>query len=208
MANSLKDTAISGKLLKAFTTVTITAMTKLDTRKHQNVVMAVYHAAEYGECSAINRLFEAFKVNDQSAFKKWIATNFNNPDDPEENWIGHTNKKDKNGKVIGFHVIKDRQDKRKGVYDFDALMALEPFYSIDVSKPKVWDLNALLEIVIKAADTVTKKSDKEGISLPAGFIEALNDAKKQAVMHHIDEAAEVVANENAPAIEQKLIANG
>lgn len=204
---TLKETAISGKLLKQFTTHTIAAMTKLDARKHQNVVMAVYHAAEYGECSAINRLFEAFKVNDQSAFKAWIRENFTNPDDSEEDWIGYSSKKDKAGNVIGFHVIKGREDKRKGVYDFDALMALEPFYSIDVSKPKVWDLNALLEVVIKAADTVTKKSEKEGITLPAGFIEALNDAKKQAVLHHIDEAAETVANENMP-VEQKQIANG
>lgn len=204
---SLKETAISGKLLKAFTTHTIAAMTKLDARKHQNVVMAVFHAAEYGECSAINRLFDAFKVNDQSAFKKWIRNNFTNPDDSEEDWIGYSSKKGKAGNVIGFHVIEGREKKRKGVYDFDALMALEPFYTINLTEPKVWDLNALLEVVIKAADTVTKKSDKEGIALPAGFIEALNDAKKQAVLHHIDEAAETVANENMP-VEQKQIANG
>lgn len=209
MTVTLIDTARNGKLLKRFTAATVLALTKMDVRKHQNAVMSVFHAAEYGECSSLNTFFNALKVNDQTALKAWIVANFGYAEGEETaHWINFTTKKDGNGNVIGFHVIKGREDKRKGVYDFDTLMALEPFYSIDLSKPKTWDLNALLDIVIKAGTQIKTKSEKENITLPAGFASALEDAVKQAVLHHIDEAAEAVANENVtePVVEPLRLA--
>lgn len=197
--HTLIETAVSGKLLKSFTNATIRAMAKLDNRKHQNAVMVVYHAAQFGECFALNALYNAFKVNDQSAFKRWIVDNFSYTEEGSETplfWLDHTSKKGPDGKPIGWRVIKGREAHRKDVYDFDKLMSLAPFYAIDLSKPKNWDLNALLEVIIKASDTVTKKANKEGIKLPAGFATALEEAKKQAVLNHIEEAAETVTNEN------------
>jgi hypothetical protein len=197
MSVTLIDTARNGKLLKRFTAATVLALTKMDVRKHQNAVMSVFHAAEYGECSSLNTFFTALKINDQTALKKWIVTNFSYVEGEETfHWINFTTKKDGNGNVIGFHVIKGREDKRKGVYDFDALMALEPFYAINVAEPKVYDLNALLDMIIKAGDQIKAKSKKNDIALPVGFASALEDVVKQAVLHHIDEAAETVANEN------------
>jgi len=201
MSATLIDTARNGKLLKRFTAATVLALTKMDVRKHQNAVMAVFHAAEYGECSSLNTFFNALKINDQTALKKWIVTNFAYENGEEgasdlAHWINFTTKKDGNGNVIGFHVIKGREDKRKGVYDFDLLMALEPFYTVNVAEPKVYDLNALLDMIVKAGEQVKNKAKKNEITLPAGFAAALEDVVKQAVLHHIDEAAEAVANEN------------
>lgn len=197
MSATLIDTARNGKLLKRFTAATVLALTKMDVRKHQNAVMSVFHAAEYGECSSLNTFFNALKVNDQTALKKWIVTNFGYAEgDDTAHWINFTTKKDGNGNTIGFHVIKGREDKRKGVYDFDALMALEPFYTVNVAEPKVYDLNALLDMIVKAGEQVKNKAKKSEITLPAGFASALEDVVKQAVLHHIDEAAETVANEN------------
>jgi hypothetical protein len=199
MTVTLIDTARNGKLLKRFTAATVLALTKMDVRKHQNAVMSVFHAAEYGECSSLNTFFNALKVNDQTALKAWIVKHFSYEVEGGTvpfQWIDFTTKKNGVGEVIGFHVIKGREDKRKDVYSFDELMALEPFYAIDLSKPKTWDLNALLDIVIKAGTQIKAKSEKGNITLPAGFAAALEDAVKQAVLHHIDEAAETVANEN------------
>ncbi len=194
---ALIDIAHTHKLLKRFTDGTVLALTKMDVRKHQNAVMSVFHAAEYGECSSLNTFFDALKVNDQTALKKWIVDNFSYVEGEETaRWLNFTTKKDGNGKAIGFHVIKGVEDKRKGVYDFDELMSLAPFYAIDVSAPKVYDLNALLDMIIKAGDQIKAKSKKNDITLPAGFASALEDVVKQAVLHHIDEAAAVVANEN------------
>src|SRR5690349_14875642 len=110
--HTLIDTARNGKLLKRFTAATVLAMTKLDTRKHQNAVMAVFHAAEYGECSHLNAFFEALKVNDQTALKKWIVEHFGykvEGDDTTYQWIDFTTKQDANKKPIGFRVIKGRE---------------------------------------------------------------------------------------------------
>jgi len=208
MTATLIDTARNGKLLKRFTAATVAALTKMDVRKHQNAVMSVFHAAEYGECSSLNTFFAALKVNDQTALKGWIVKHFGYAEGAEgdtAHWINFTTKKNGNGEVIGFHVIKGREDKRKGVYDFDTLMSLEPFYTIDLSQPKVYDLNALLDIVIKAGTQIKAKSEKNNIKLPAAVASSLEDAVKQAVLHHIDEAAETVANENA-TVETPVIA--
>lgn len=197
MTITLIDTARNGKLLKRFTAATVLALTKMDVRKHQNAVMSVFHAAEYGECSSLNTFFNALKVNDQTALKAWIVKHFGYAEGEEvAHWINFTTKKNGSGEVIGFHVIKGREDKRKGVYDFDTLMSLEPFYAIDLSKPKVYDLNALLDMIVKVAETVSKKADKENVAIPAGVASALEEAKRMAILHHIDEAAATVANEN------------
>lgn len=195
--NTLIDTARNGKLLKRFTAATVLALTKMDVRKHQNAVMSVFHAAEYGECSSLNTFFNALKVNDQTALKAWIVKHFGYAEGEETaHWINFTTKKNGNGEAIGFHVIKGREDKRKDVYNFEELMALEPFYAIDLSKPKVYDLNALLDMIVKVAETVGKKAEKENVTIPAGVASALEEAKRMAILHHIDEAAETVANEN------------
>lgn len=197
MSATLIDTARNGKLLKRFTAATVLALTKMDVRKHQNAVMSVFHAAEYGECSSLNTFFNALKVNDQTALKAWVVKHFGYAEgDETAHWINFTTKKNGVGETIGFHVIKGREDKRKGVYDFDTLMSLEPFYAIDLSKPKVYDLNALLDMIVKVAETVGKKADKENVTIPTGVASALEEAKRMAILHHIDEAAEVVANEN------------
>ena len=199
---NLVDTATDSKLLKRFTTDTIAMLGRLDARKHNNAVMTVYHAAQFGECYNLNRFFQALKVNDQTALKAWIVANFSGEVDGEvKHWLMFTNKKNKAGEVIGFYVLKDTTDVRKDRYDFEGLMALEPFYNTDVSKPKVWDLNALLDMVVKAHDTITKKADKEGIALPVDFLSALEDAKRIAVLRHVEDAAETVANENVVTIE-------
>ena len=199
---NILDTAINAKLLKRFTTETIAMLTRVDLRKHQTAVMTVFHAAQFGECYNLNRFFQALKVNDQTALKAWIVANFSGEVDGEiKHWLMHTNKKNAEGNVIGWYVVKNTSDMRVNRYDFDQLLELDPFYNKDVSTPKVWDLNALLDMVVKAHDTITKKADKEGIALPVDFLSALNDAKRIAVLRHVEDAAETVANENVVIIE-------
>lgn len=208
MTNTLINTATDSKLLKRFTTDTIAMLGKLDQRKHQTAVLTVFHAAQFGECFNLNRFFEALKVNDQSALKAWVVLNFSGEVDGEvKHWLMYSNKKNKAGEIVGWHVLKGTEDVRKDRYDFDALLGLEPFYNVDVSKPKNWDLNALLDMAIKLHDTVTKKAEKEGIALPLDFISALDDAKRIAVLRHVEEAAETVANENTetPVVETPAI---
>lgn len=200
--NALVNTATDKKLLKRFTTDTIAMLTRVDLRKHQTAVMTVFHAAQFGECYNLNRFFQALKVNDQTALKAWIVANFSSEVDGEiKHWLMYTNEKNKAGEVIGFYVVKETTGMRKDVYDFDTLLELDPFYNKDVSTPKVWDLNALLDMVVKAHDTITKKADKEGITLPVDFLSALEDAKRIAVLRHVEDAAETVANENVMTIE-------
>lgn len=200
--NALVNTATDKKLLKRFTTDTIAMLKRIDLRKHQTAVMTVFHAAQFGECYNLNRFFQALKVNDQTALKAWIVANFSREFDGEiKHWLMFTNKKNKAGEVIGWHVVKETTDMRVDKYVFDDLLALEPFYNTDVSKPKVWDLNALLDMVVKAHDTITKKADKEGITLPVDFLSALEDAKRIAVLRHVEDAAETVANMNEPTHE-------
>ena len=200
--NALVNTATDSKLLKRFTTDTIAMLGRLDARKHNNAVMTVYHAAQFGECYNLNRFFQALKVNDQTALKAWIVANFSSEIDGEvKHWLMFTNKKNKAGEVIGFYVVKDTSDVRVNRYDFDQLLELDPFYNRNVAEPKTWDLNALLDMVVKAHDTITKKADKENIDLPVDFLSALNDAKRIAVLRHVEDAAETVANTNGPTHE-------
>jgi len=199
---NILDTAINAKLLKRFTTETIAMLTRVDLRKHQTAVMTVYHAAQFGECYNLNRFFQALKVNDQTALKAWIVANFSYTVNGDiKHWLMFTNKKNKANETIGFYVVKETESERRNVYDFDVLLELDPFYNKDVSTPKVWDLNALLDMVVKAHDTITKKADKEGIALPVDFLSALEDAKRIAVLRHVEDAAETVANENVVTIE-------
>ena len=200
--NALVNTATDSKLIKRFTTDTIAMLGRLDARKHNNAVMTVYHAAQFGECYNLNRFFQALKVNDQTALKAWIVANFSGEVDGEtKHWLMFTNKKNKVGEVIGFYVVKDTSDVRVNRYDFDQLLELDPFYNKDVSTSKTWDLNALLDMVVKAHDTITKKAEKENIDLPVDFLSALNDAKRIAVLRHVEAAAETVANTNEPTHE-------
>lgn len=200
--NALVNTATDKKLLKRFTTDTINMLARVDQRKHNTAVMTVFHAAQFGECYNLNRFFSALKVNDQTALKAWIVANFSyEADGNVKHWLMYTNKKNKANQVIGWYVVKETEAVRKDVYNFDDLLALEPFYNTDVSKPKIWDLNALLDMVVKAHDTITKKADKEGIALPVDFLSALEDAKRIAVLRHVEDAAETVANENVVTIE-------
>lgn len=200
--DKLINIATEAKALKRFTADTVKMLGKLDMRKHQNAVMAVYHAAQFGECYALNVFNEALKVNDQTALKAWIVENFSNTEG--EVWLSFTTKKAADGKTIGYRVLKETQDVRKDRYDFDQLLTLEPFYNTDVSKPKVYDLNALLDMIVKAADNVTKKANKEKIALPLAFVSAMDEAKRIAILHHVDEAAQVAAsaNDNPPVEEE------
>lgn len=197
-AINLKVTALNSKLLRRFVGDTVKMLQRVDMRKHQTAVMTVFHAAQFGEASQLNVFASNLKVNDVTALKAWIVKNFSGEVDGKPvHWLSYTNKKDKQGNVIGFHVLKDTKDYRVDRYDFDALMLLDPFYNVDVSQPKDWNLNALLEVLIKAHDTITKKADKEGIELPAEFVSALEEAKTKAVMFHIDEATVVALEEKA-----------
>lgn len=200
---TLKETAVSHKSLKRYVTDTVAMLAKIDVRKHNTAVMTVFHSAQFGECYNLNAFFNALKVNDQTALKAWIVKNFSGVvDDKPVHWLMYTNKKNANGETIGWHVLKNTSDVRVDRYDFDQLLELEPFYDTDVSKTKVWDVNALLDVLIKAADTIEKKSEKENITLPPAVTEAIKEAKRLAVLNHVEEAAvttEVVANDDKPA---------
>lgn len=209
---NLKETALHNGKLKRFVSDTVGMLKKLDTRKHQTAVMTVYHAAQFGEASQLNVFFNALKVNDQSALKAWIVSHFSyeveNDNTGPRYWLMYTNKKNAAGEVIGWHVLKNTSDHRVDQYNFDELMELEPFYNTDVSKPKVWDVNALLDVLIKAADTIEKKSEKENITLPSDVLNAIAEAKRLAVLRHVDDAMEAklseqAANNDSPSPEAK-----
>lgn len=166
--SDLLNIANNSKLLKRYTNETVAMLQRMDVRKHNNACMTLFHTAQFGECFSLNLFFNGLKVNDQTALKAWIVkhTQFTNEEGKQVNWLSFTNKKDDAGNVIGFRVVKGTEKHRKDVYVLDELLALEPFFETDVSKQKVWDLNALLETLIKAAETVEKKSEKESITLP------------------------------------------
>lgn len=178
----LLNIANNGKLLSRFTKETVALIAKVNTRKHQNACMVLLHSAEYGECSHMNLFYQALNVNDANAFRQWVAlwSTYLSEDDTDKHFITFTNKKDDKGNTIGFRVAKGTEKQRKGLLVLDELLAADPFYTKDVGASKNWDLNALLETLIKAAETVEKKSEKENIDVPLNIRAMVAELKVSA----------------------------
>lgn len=194
--------AHSGKALRIYVRTTGEMLSRIGTRLHHTACMAVFHAAEYGDPAYLNQMFTFLKVNDQTALKRWLADNFifTNDEGEEANWLSFTNRKGKDDKPIGFYVVKETEPFRKGTYDLEKLFAMESFQNVDVSKPKVYDLNALIEALVKAIDTTDKRAEKNDVVLPDGLATILTNTKR-------DLAKYIVANDDAsPKSEgQKMI---
>lgn len=207
---SLNEIANSGKTLKVYVRNTVAMLKKLGERLHYTACMTVFHAAEYGDASHLNAFFDGLKVNDQTALKRWIADNFTyeNAEGGSVNWISFTTKADKQGNPTNFYVVKGTEENRKGAYDLNDLLGMKSFQETDVSKPKVYDLAALLDMVIKAADTAAKKAEpsktREGVELPPQVATFFAN-----IVHDANKFKELVADndKSTEQVEQKQIGN-
>lgn len=175
----LNAIVVSGKALTRFTTETISQIAKLKVRLHQNACMTALWAAENGEFSQLNRFYNALAINDQTALRKWMIKHFTyikgeGDAATTENWFTFSAKKDEETKVIkGFICKKGTEVFRKGHYTLDELLALDPFFTKDVSKPDVIDLAKLVEMLKSAGNRVAKQSDENGVELPADVTSVL-----------------------------------
>jgi hypothetical protein len=200
MATDLNLIANDKALLKRFTKETVNLIQKVDIRKHEAACMTFFHAAQYGECHNLNILFNGLAVNDKTALKAWIAKHSEYADDngKPKHWIMFDGKKDEAGNIPGWRIVKGTEAKRKDVIILDELLNGERFFDKDVRPPKNWDLNAILDTLIKAADTAENKSDKNNVSIPLNIMALVQSLKVEAA-----NAKTLPANGNA----DKVISN-
>lgn len=168
--------ANDGKQLTKMVTTTVTAYKKVAAQLHNTACAVMFHAAQYGECSALNKFYEGLRVNDQTALRVWLGAHSGFVDlntGTTRNWISFT-KKD------GFRVVKGTESYRKDMYrlgDVEGdneqttdLLALKPFYDKDVKDKDSVTIEALIAMIGKAAEKAEKQADKEGLALPADIL--------------------------------------
>jgi len=193
---SLNDRGHDGKLAMSFIGTVARAYAKLSIQLHQAACLAFYRAAQYGDPDALNAFYGALRVNDQTALRVWVgqhATYIDLDNNEVRPWIKFT--KDK-----GFALIKGREEFRKDMFTLDmdnedgkqALLALKPFYDKNVKDKDALTLEALLTMLEKAADRVTKQAKEENIALPADILNLTTSiknttAKEKAALERIKE---------------------
>ena len=191
----------NGKLI-AFIGETVKSYQSVAISLHQSAAMALYHACQFrDDCAALNALHNGLRINDQTALKRWISTLTLAPANTEANpgnepatLVGF--KKDK-----GFFVRKGL--KSVDVFTLDDLLAVDPFYSVNVAKASAIDLFKLLEALAKVAKATDKRATDNDIALPDNIRNLLKDISKVT-----DEAKLAAANDDERAAARSNVANG
>lgn len=169
----LKTIALNGKSLNKLVGSTIASYMKLSVKLHETACAVFLHAAEHGECSALNRFYDGLRVNDKTALRVWFGEHASFVD-LANNEVRHWIKWKEKG---GFFVVKGTADHRVGKFTIgeqvegvDDCLLWKPFFEKDVKDKANITLEELIKMLAKAADSVTKKADSEGIPLPADVL--------------------------------------
>lgn len=193
----IRTIANDGKQLNKLVNTTVNAYKNVALKLHTTACAVFFHAAQYGECSALNKFYEGLRVNDQTALRVWFGAHtgyLSLETGSMKNWIAFS--KDK-----GFYVVKGTEANRKDMFTLDEevegkqdLLKLKPFYDKDVKAKDSITLEALIAMLAKAADNVASKADKEGIALPADILTLTQSmknttAKELAAIERAKEAA-------------------
>lgn len=181
---TLNMIAADSKAIAKFNSDTLSSYSKTAVLLHQAACLNLFHTAEHGDCSQLNVFYQGLRVNDQTALRVWLGTHCSYVDlDNGEmrQWIKFTAKD-------GFRVVKGTLEKRQGMFTVEAdeavendtrtvLMNLKPFYEKNVKDKDALTLEALLNILGKAAERVTKQAKEENIALPADILNLTQSTK-------------------------------
>lgn len=188
---TLNQIALAGlAAISKFNTDTLSSYAKTAVLLHQAACLNLFHTAEHGDCSQLNVFYQGLRVNDQTALRVWLGTHCSYVDlDNGEmrQWIKFTAKD-------GFRVVKSTEANRKGMFIVERneneeeailngddnktiLINLKPFYEKNVKDKDALTLEALLNILGKAAERVTKQAKEENIALPADILNLTQSTK-------------------------------
>lgn len=173
MTQTLTQIAHDGKSLNKLVTTTINSYTKVAKQLHATACAVFFHAAQYGDATALNTFHKGLRVNDKTALRVWIGLHSSFVDlenGSTRNWIKYSEKE-------GFRIVKGTESFRKDMFSVEEengektiLINLAPFYEKNVKDKDAITLEALLAMLGKAAERVTKQANNEGIKLPADVL--------------------------------------
>lgn len=156
--------AADNKALTGYIAETVRGYKSLAVQLHTSAAMALFHALQFREASAMNALYHGLRVNDQTALRLWVGRLTLTPGNTERNatdkaasLIGYT--KDK-----GFFVRKGL--KSEDAWALDDLLAAEPFFNKNVQDRDALTLDKLLTLLGRAASNAETKADENDIVLP------------------------------------------
>jgi hypothetical protein len=162
-----------GKLSMAFISTVNKAYTKLSIQLHQAACVAFYRAAQFGDPDSLNAFHNNLRVNDQTALRVWVGQHSTYMDleaNEMRSWM-------KWNKEKGFHLVKGKEEFRKDLYTIDSeeegkdmLLMFKPFYDKNVKDKDAITLEVLITMLQKAAKSVSDKSKKEDVKLPADIL--------------------------------------
>jgi hypothetical protein len=167
-----------------FTNDTLASYSKVAIALHQAACLNLYHTAQFGNCDQLNVFYAGLRVNDQTALRVWLGAHCSYVDlDSGEmrQWLKFSVKD-------GFRVVKGTLEKRENMFTVEAdetvendtrtvLMNLKPFYEKNVKDKDALTLEALVSILKKAGERVTKQAKEENIALPADILSLTSSIK-------------------------------
>lgn len=180
---TLAQIANDAKATSSFVTTTINAYKKVAVSLHQAACIVFWHVAEGNDPKPLNDFYNGLRVNDQTALRVWFGQHTAFVDlanNTTRNWIKFSDK-DK------FTLVKGCEAHRKDMFTVGEvvegrqdLLALKPFYEKNVKDKDAITLEALMNMLLKAAEGVTKKAGDEGIALDADTINITTSVKNFA----------------------------
>lgn len=180
---TLAQIANDAKATSSFVTTTINAYKKVAMSLHNAACITFWHVAQGNDPKPLNDFYNGLRVNDRTALRVWFGEHSAFVDlasNTTRNWIKWSEKK-------GFELVKGCEDYRKDMFTVGEqvegktdLLTLKPFYEKNVKDKDALTLEALMNMLLKAAEGVTKKAGDEGIALDADTILLTTSIKNHA----------------------------
>lgn len=173
MSKTLTEIASDSKSLVSFVKGTLSAYNKVAKSLHETACASLFHVAQGNDPLPLNQFYNGLRVNDRTALRVWLGTHstyVDLSDGTVKPWLRYTEKG-------GFALVKGCESHRKDMFTLGEhvegktdLIGLKPFYEKNVKDKDAITLEALIAMLAKAAERVTKQANDEGINLPADVL--------------------------------------
>lgn len=201
---SLNQIAASTEALGKFVSATISGYKAMSVRLHETACALFVHTANHGDCSQLNKFYNALRVNDQTALRVWLGKHSSFVDlenGQMRNWLSFSQKD-------GFRVAKGVEAFRKDLFTVEAealeegqtdtrtvMIEQRPFFDKDVRSKDAITLEKLLAMLGKAATSVEKGAKENDVKLPADVLNLVTSIKntvekEEKALERIKEKAE------------------